>query len=265
MDSVLTATSADGTTIGFRRSGTGPPLILVHGATAEHTRWAPVLPALEQHFTVYAMDRRGRGLSGDSDRYAVEREFEDIVAVVESIEEPVYLLGHSFGAYCTLEAALRTDRIRRLILYEPPPPGVGGTIPDEVADMMEEMLKAGDRDGVVSIFLSHVAQIPSKEIEVLRSLPAWPERVAAAHTILREIQHLEAFPPFAANRFSRLNIPVLHLLGGDSHPLYSSFIRELDQALPNSNLVVMPGQQHVAMNTAPEMFTGYVVDFLTEE
>jgi pimeloyl-ACP methyl ester carboxylesterase len=90
-----TITSKDGTMIAYQRSGTGPPLVLVHGTTADHTRWAPVLPAFEQYFTVYAVDRRGRGGSGDAGQYAIEREFEDIVALVNSIEEPVFLLGRS--------------------------------------------------------------------------------------------------------------------------------------------------------------------------
>src|SRR5579871_4413329 len=97
-----TIRSKDGTMIAFQRSGTGPPLVLAHGTTADHTRWAPVLPAFEQYFTVYAPDRRGRGDSGDAEQYVIEWEFEDIVALVSSIDEPVFLLGHSYGALCSL-------------------------------------------------------------------------------------------------------------------------------------------------------------------
>jgi pimeloyl-ACP methyl ester carboxylesterase len=90
--------SKDGTAVAYRRSGNGPPLILVHGTGATHTRWAPILPALEQHYTILAVDRRGRGASGEAGSYTIEREFEDVAAVVDSIEEPVNVLGHSFGA-----------------------------------------------------------------------------------------------------------------------------------------------------------------------
>jgi len=96
--------------------------VLVHGGTADHTRWLSILPALEERFTVYAVDRRGRGLSGDAPEYAIEREFEDVAAVVDAIDGPVDVLGHSYGALCALEAALLTDKIRRLALYEPPVP-----------------------------------------------------------------------------------------------------------------------------------------------
>ena len=101
---IETVTSADGTSIAYERGGRGPPLVLVHGTTADHTRWDPLRPDFEEHFTVYAIDRRGRGGSGDAAHYELEREFEDVATVVESIDEPVNLLGHSHGALCSLEA-----------------------------------------------------------------------------------------------------------------------------------------------------------------
>src|SRR5437667_5494724 len=103
-----TIASNDGTSIAFTRGGTGRPLVLVHGTTADHTRWMPLLPELEARFTVYAVDRRGRGGSGDAEDYSIEREFDDVAAVVDAIAEPVFLLGHSYGAVCALEASLRT-------------------------------------------------------------------------------------------------------------------------------------------------------------
>ena len=90
-----TVTSLDGTPIAYWRSGEGPPLVLIHGTSTDHSRWRLVLPALEEHFTVYTVDRRGRGDSGDSEDYSIEQEFEDVAAVVDSVREPVNLLGHS--------------------------------------------------------------------------------------------------------------------------------------------------------------------------
>src|SRR5687768_11521084 len=115
-----TVTSVDGTPIAYWRSGEGPPLVLVHGAAADHNRWAPVLPALEQRFTVLAIDRRGRGRSGDADNYALQREFEDVATVVEWAGEGVNVVGHSYGGVCALEASLLTNRIQKLVLYEAP-------------------------------------------------------------------------------------------------------------------------------------------------
>src|SRR5687767_1129250 len=109
-----TVESRDGTRIAFWRSGSGPPLLLVHGATADHTTtWRFVLQEFERRFTVYAMDRRGRGCSGDSAAYDLQREAEDVVAVIDSIGEPVHLLGHSYGGLCAIEAALLTRNVRR--------------------------------------------------------------------------------------------------------------------------------------------------------
>jgi pimeloyl-ACP methyl ester carboxylesterase len=256
--------SSDGTRIGYERSGAGPPLVLIHGGTADRTRWTPVLSALAQHRTVYAVDRRGRGGSGDADAYALEREFEDVAAVVSSIGGPVDLLGHSFGGVCALEAALRTSNIRRLVLYEPAPTGIKNTLPSPVAARMEALLAAGDRDGVITTFMREVALVPPHELEILRSSPSWQGRVAAAHTILREGSALEQYPPIDPACFTRLMTPTLLLLGGNSPAGYKATIQVLHAALPNSRLVVMPGQQHVAMNTAPELFAREVLSFLTE-
>ncbi len=252
----------DGTEIGYRRSGNGPPLVLVHGGTADHTRWAPVLSAFEDHFTVYAIDRRGRGESSDTEPYAIEREFEDVAAVIDSIGEPADLLGHSFGAVCALEAALLTTHIRKLILYEPPPLGVEGILPPETAARMQALLDSGDRDGVISTFLREVAGLPPHEVELMRSLPAWQGRVAAAHTILREIRAIEAHSPWDTERLRHVQMPTLLLQGGDSVESYRQVIEKLYAMLSDSRIVVMPGQQHVAMNTAPDLFVREVLAFL---
>jgi pimeloyl-ACP methyl ester carboxylesterase len=155
-------TSKDGTPIAYWTSGNGPPLVLVHGTPADHTRWHPVLPAFEQHFSVCAVDRRGRGGSGDpEDDYAIEREFEDISAVVDSLGEPTILLGHSYGALCALEAALLTTNVRTLVLYEPGIEVAGEQIyPQEVIERLEALLEVGDREGVVT-FMREVAGLPT--------------------------------------------------------------------------------------------------------
>jgi pimeloyl-ACP methyl ester carboxylesterase len=113
--------SNDGTTIVFRRSGAGPPLVLVHGTTGAHWRFSFLAPVLAERFTVYAVERRGRGESGDAEAYAIEREFEDVAAVVDSLDEPATLFGHSYGATVSLGAALLMQNLRTLILYEPAP------------------------------------------------------------------------------------------------------------------------------------------------
>jgi pimeloyl-ACP methyl ester carboxylesterase len=262
-DQMETIKSADGTLVAFQKSGSGPPLVLIHGGTADHTRWNPVLPELERYFTVYAVDRRGRGESVEPGEYFIEREFGDIATLVDAIGDSVHLLGHSLGALISLEASLLTGNVRKLILYEPPPPGRKGTIKPETAERMARLLEDGDRHGVVSTFMLEVALIPPSELEILQSLPAWQGRVNAAHTILREISQLEGLDQFDPGRFTEMKVPTLLLLGGDSPSEYREFIHLLDKTLPESKIAVMPGQQHVAMNTAPGLFVSEALKFLT--
>jgi len=258
-----TITSRDGTAIAFVRSGAGPGLVLVHGTTADHTRWKPLLPELEAHFTVYAVDRRGRGGSGDVSTYSIEREFEDIAAVVDGVGEPAFLLGHSYGAVCSLEASLRTKNIRRLVLYEPPIRTKEPFYPQETVARLQTLLDDGDPESVVATFFRDVVRTPETEIEMLRSLPNWPNRVSAAHTILREMRINDEYR-FEPARFAAMRVPTLLLLGGDSPAKFQDAVEAVRAALPDARLAVMPGQQHTAMNTAPDLFLREILGFLLE-
>jgi pimeloyl-ACP methyl ester carboxylesterase len=254
--------SHDGTRIACYRGGAGPPLILVHGAIATSKRWTPILPALEEHFSVHAVDRRGRGESGDGPNYAVEREFDDVAAVIDGMEEPAHLLGHSFGGICALEAALRTRNLRKLVLYEPPLSIPGLPLhPEGGIDRLQALLDAGDREEALSTFLREFVRMPPQELARFRASPVWPARVAVAHTLPRELGAVERYR-LDPQRFQDLHVPTLLLLGGDSPPLAKAGIQALDAALPNSQVAIMPGQQHIAMNTAPDLFLHEVLKFL---
>ena len=258
-----TVTSVDGTPIAYWRSGEGPPLVLVHGTAADHGRWAPILPAFEERLTVCAVDRRGRGGSGDSnDYYAIEREFEDIAAVVDSLEEPVNLLGHSYGALCTLEATLLTTNVRKLVLYDPGIEAAGQEIYlHEVIERLEALLGAGDRDGVVATTMREVAGLPPEVVEYMRSQPAWQARVEAAHTIPRELRAVKAYG-FDPDRFRDLRVPTLLLSGDESPAALRKAGEVVEEALPDSRIVVMPGHGHAAMDTGTDLFTTEVLRFV---
>jgi pimeloyl-ACP methyl ester carboxylesterase len=259
---VNTLTSRDGTPIAYQRSGAGLPLVLVHGTSADHSRWKPVLPAFEEHFAVYALDRRGRGDSGDSGDYSIEREFEDVAAIVDSIGEPVNLLGHSMGAVCSLEAALLTSNVRKLVLYEPGMNVSGQQIyPPGFIDRLDALLEEGDRDGVIEALMREVVGMPPEEVEHLRSLPAWHERVKAAHTVPRELRTDEYYE-FAPERFRDLGIPTLVLEGDESSAFFKAADAAVEEALPDCRIVVMAGQGHAAMDTASELFATEVIRFL---
>jgi pimeloyl-ACP methyl ester carboxylesterase len=260
-----TITSQDGTRIAFWRSGGGPPLLLVHGAIADHTTtWRLVLPELEQRFTVYAMDRRGRGGSGDAPDYDLQREAEDVAAVVDSIDEPVNLLGHSYGGLCAIEAALLTTNLRRLILYEGVPlRGADGYEPGFI-DRLETMLKAGDTEGMLMTMLRELVAMPPEEIELLRSQrDACAVRLGNAPTIPREARALERYV-LAPERFINMRTPTLLLVGEASPSRELRSAEGIAAALPNARVVLLPGQQHLAMYTAPDLFVREVTRFLEE-
>ena len=140
------------------------PLVLVHGTGGAYAGWESILPAIEKQFRVFAVDRRGRGESGEARTYAIEREFEDVAAVVDSIGAEVNLLGHSFGGICALEAALLIPRLRKLVLYEPPLPVPGVPIYREgIIDRLEALLDAGDRTAVLTTFMREVVRMPEYE------------------------------------------------------------------------------------------------------
>ena len=253
--------SKDGTPIAFWRSGQGPPLVLVHGTAADHTRWKPVLPTLEEHFTVYAIDRRGRGGSDDSSEYAIEREFEDVASVVDSIREPVNLLGHSYGALCSLEAALLTSNVRTLVLYEPPIRAGVDFYPPGTINKLKALLDAGDRGAVVTTFMSEIAEMRPADLRLLQSNAAWEARVATAHTIPRELRADEDYF-FDPRRFENLTPPTLLLVGGDSPRFLKAASAAVYAALPDAKIAAMPGQQHAAMDNGTELFTTEVLRFL---
>lgn len=263
--SIEKVNSRDGTPIACYRSGSGPPMVLVAGTGAANPVAWPVVPALEQRFTVYSVDRRGHGESGDAATYSIEREFEDIAAVVDSLGEPAHLLGHSYGGLCALEAALLTRNIRKLILYEPfsiPLPGAP-VYSEGFLDRLEALLEAGNREGALAAhYYANVGMTPD-EFESMKSSPAWPARLAAAETLLRELRADEQYR-FDARRLKDLYTPTLLLLGGNSPDTIKDGTSALHAALPNSQIAVLPGQEHIAMYSAPDLFLREVLGFLLE-
>jgi len=265
-EELVKVASEDGTTIACWVSGHGPPLVLVHGSFADHTRWRPVLSELAGHFTIYAVDRRGRGASGDSKEYSVEREFQDMASVVDSIPEPVNLLGHSYGALCALEASLRTWNIRRLILYEPPTIGGGMPIPKGLVAEVQHYIDVGEPEKAVLKFMSEGLRMPQEQIEKARSLPSWPSRIAAVRTVPREFDAVDRYR-FSPGRFGGLGFPTLLLMGSESPQPLKDAVESAHMAIPKSRVVVMAGEGHAAGSLpgpGAELFASEVIRFLEQ-
>lgn len=252
-------TSSDGTAIGYYTSGDGPPLVLVHGTTGAHWSFTYLLPELVGRFTVYALDRRGRGESGDSAEYAIEREFEDVARVVDSLERPAIVFGHSFGATVALGAALLAGNVRGLVLYEGSP-GLAAVEEGDL-DRIEALVSGGEREEAMVESL-RLFGLTHEEVEQIRAAPTWPARIAAAHTIVREVRAEEAYE-VEPEGFRELAVPALLLLGGESPDWAREGTERVRAALPDARVAVLPGQGHAATMTAPGLVAEEIARFLS--
>ena len=183
-----TVTSRDGTTIAFEQSGRGPAIVLVGGTLGDRSQQAPLAALLAERFTVLNYDRRGHGESGDSEPYAVERELEDLGAVLDAAGEPSLVYGTSGCAVLALYAAAAglAPRIRKLALWEPPFV-VGASRPAVPADYREQLtslLEEGRRGDMVELFMTAAAGLPRELVASMRQAPWWPAQEALAHTLV---------------------------------------------------------------------------------
>ena len=259
VSSISTVPANDGIAIALECAGAGPNLVIVHGGTGDRSRWKPLLSLFASHFTVCAMDRRAHGASGDSPDYSLGKEVEDVVAVANSRPGPVFVLGHSYGAVCALEAAFLTDKISKLVLYEPPLQDLDHTA---VAARMDKAIKAGDREGATVTFFQEIVMVSPSEIAAMKARPSWPALVASVEPQLRQIRALAAYR-FDPKRMRTLKTPTLLLTGSKTQsPQLKLAIDGLMHSLPNRSLVVFEGQQHNAMDTIPQQFASVVTDFL---
>jgi pimeloyl-ACP methyl ester carboxylesterase len=257
---ILTVRSKDGTHLAVECAGTGPSLLIVHGGTGDRSRWTPLFPFFASRFTVCAMDRRGHGASGNSPDYALRREAEDVAAVVNSRPDRVFVLGHSFGGVAALEAAFLTDRIAKLVLYEPP---VREHDHSAVLAKMENLIRQGDREQALVTFMEEIVMISPTEVRAMKARPSWPALVASVESSIRQDRALSAYR-FDPKRIRALTLPTLLLTGSETTSLeLREAIRALQDALPNWRLVVFKGQQHNAMDTVPQQFADAVQTFLT--
>ncbi len=266
---VRSAISQDGTRIGYFTSGDGPPLLLVHGGLGDHQRWEALRAHLEPHVTVHAMDRRGRGASGDHPDYRVEREYEDVAAVVDAIASAsrsrVDVYCSSFGGLCAFGAIPLTTNVRSLALYEGWPPVNPEALapkPDKV-ERIEALLAAGEREAALELAYLEVLGVSVEELATLRSQPAWPARVAAAHTLPREGRAIAA-TRFDPRQAARVAVPTLLLIGSES-PTWKHEAGIVADALPDARIAVLEGQAHAADLFAPELVAEALLGFLRQQ
>ena len=241
--------SSDGTELSADVRGSGPPLVLVHGIAGDAARWGSSR-RLAEHFTLHALDRRGRGASGDAASYALDREIEDVVALVEAIGGDVLLLGHSFGGLLALEAAART-RVAKVLVYEPYAPA--DPVAEPSATTSSFFALRADPEAILVRFLVEIVHMSESDIAAFRATPWWPRRLAAAPTIPREMAAVETHGADLAGLAAR-GTPTRFLLGEHSPEFLREATARFHASLPGSDIVGLPGQAHIAMDLAPDLF-----------
>jgi len=261
-----TATSADGTLLAFTRSGEGPPLILIDGALCDR-RVGPSTPLaalLSQSHTVFTYDRRGRGESRDRPPYAVEREVEDLNAVLAKAGGSAYVWGISSGAALALEAAHRGAGITSLAMYEPPfvVDDTRAAISVDIASQLSDLVAADRRSDAVRLFL-RVMGAPQLAIALMRLLPVWPKLTRVAHTLPYDMTIVGPYQrgtPLPASLWENVTIPTLVMVGGKSPAWLKHSARALADVLPNAAHLVVAGQTH---NVKAKALAPALEDFFT--
>lgn len=209
------------------------------------------------------MDRRGRGESGDGPAYSLDREAEDVAVLVDSIRQPVNVLGHSYGALCAIKAALLTNNIRRLILYEGVPARGIDLYRPGIIDEMQKLIDSGKTEDALVMMFREVVNMPEDEIHLLRTKPSWKRRVANANIAAREMREEQKFV-FDPSVYGKITIPTLLLVGGESPSRELANAQVVASALTKSRIQILAGQQHAAMYTSPDLFVKEVIAFLTK-
>jgi pimeloyl-ACP methyl ester carboxylesterase len=172
-------------------------------------------------------------------------------------------VGHSIGGFCALHGALLTPNVGRLVLYEPPLSGPE-TVPNAIVDRIEALITAGDRDQAAVVFGHEVVRVPMTEIQKQRESPTWAGRVASVHAIPPGMRAVGRFQ-FQPERLRGLTVPTLLLVGSESTAYHKGTVATVAGVLPNAQVAVLPGQQHNANVTAPELLATQILNFLTAE
>jgi pimeloyl-ACP methyl ester carboxylesterase len=262
---MLKITSKDGTSIAYETTGTGPALILVGGAFQDHNGLATHAALLSKHFTVYNYDRRGRGESGNTEPYAVQREVEDIAALIQEAGGKAFVFGGSSGGVLALDAAAANIGITKLAVYEPPfvVDATRPAAPEHFADKLRDMIAQGRRGDAAEAFMVQGANMPAEMVAGMRQQAFWEPGVeAVAHTLIYDALVMEgtmAGQPLPAKRWDNLDIPVLAMVGGNSPSWAQSGVKALAELLPNTQTEMVPGQSH---DVSAEALTPVLVDYL---
>lgn len=254
-----TTRSDDGTSIAFDRDGEGPALVLVVGAFCDRATSERLATMLAPQFTVLRYDRRGRGSSGDAGPYAVEREIEDLEAVVAAAGGPAFVFGHSSGAVLALEAVIEGLPVTRLVAYEPPYIVEGTRArPVRLAERVSQLLLAGERSEAAELFLLEGPESPPEVVTMMKGAPVWSRFEALAHTLPYDLA-IVGDQRVPVERLATVDVPTLVLSGAESPQWARDAVESVASAMPHSEHLVLEGQSH---NAADDVVAPVLTSFL---
>jgi pimeloyl-ACP methyl ester carboxylesterase len=239
------AFSADGTRLAFDRFGSGPPLVMAAGAFNDRSATEPLGRALADRAEILNYDRRGRGDSDDTSPYAVEREIEDLDALLDAAGGRAAVFGYSSGANLVLKAAGAGSAISRLVLYEPPfnADDEYPTLPGDLPRRLTELVDAGRRGEAVELYQTAAVGMPGPVVAQMRAAPFRPGMEAIAHTLAYDAA-VVGDRRLPTDLLARIDVPTLVVCGGESVPFMRAAAGAVAQALPSATLVSLPGQGH---------------------
>jgi pimeloyl-ACP methyl ester carboxylesterase len=254
-----TVTSTDGTRLAAEVTGSGPAIVLICGGSVDRHANDGLAAALAPDFTVWNFDRRGRGDSGDTAPYAVQREIEDVEAVIAAAGGHAHLYGTSSGAGLALEAAAGGADIDRLVLWEPPyNVDPAGRPPADTVQRLDRMIADGRRDDAATFFMVDMVRLPAEFAAFARTQPWWQGQLALAHTLAYDARVMGDYS-VPTEKASRVTVPTFILTGGASFELFRPTAEALVAAMPNARTAVLEGQEH---NVDPGVLAPAMTSFL---
>jgi pimeloyl-ACP methyl ester carboxylesterase len=244
-------TSKDGTTIGFDRLGDGPPVVLVSGGSVDRSSNAGLAEQLASDFSVFNYDRRGRGPSGDTQPYAIEREIEDIDAVIGAAGGSAGLYGTSSGAALALLATAAGSPARKLALWEPPyiVDDSRPRPPADTAKIYRDLVAQDRRGEAVEYFMAKVVGMPEEFVASARSQPWWQWTESLAHTLAYDAEIMGDYS-LPVDKITSVKVPTLVLVGAASFDFFGPTAKALVESLPNAEVKTLEGQEHNVDPTA---------------
>ncbi|WP_367643905.1 alpha/beta fold hydrolase [Bacillus sp. THAF10] len=264
-----TLISKDGTIIAYEKLGTGPSLVLVASAAADHKDAIQLAEQLSKHFTVYNYDRRGRGQSSDSPEYAVEREVEDIEVLINEAGGKSMLFGSSSGAVLALETASKLqEKVTKLFMYEPPfvIDDSRPRVPPNYVSHLNKLVGDGKRSDAVEYFMSEAIRIPSEILNFIKAEPSWKSMENIAHTLVYDgliMGETQSGKPLPINKWE-VKVPTAVMVGENSESYFHAASKSLVELLPQAKYFTLLGQDHSAVMFAPDLLAKEMTSFFFE-